>query len=81
MTRTLDPIRGLCKTCRHFLRIATEPDQGECRHSPPQVTIALIPSQDIAGRRGMAPQNLTAWPLVKDEQFCGEWAGHLTVAN
>lgn len=74
----LAKLTGACKTCKFFSRLPTESDQGECRWGPPQVTIVLLPHQDIAGRRGMAPQNFTAWPLVQDEQFCGQWAGRIS---
>jgi hypothetical protein len=61
-----------CATCRH---ISLDPEGGHsCRHSPPQVTIIMVPKQNALGQITPQMSQIAAWPAVKVDGFCSQWA-------
>lgn len=55
-----------CGTCKHLVRYENDQKEKvrtECRCHPPQVIQAS------------GPEKLrSVWPVVKDEDWCGQWA-------
>ena len=53
-----------CK-CGHFPRLG---EMGECRHSPPTVT--LVPFQSQLSPNQLSAKTFSGWPPVSPEQWC-----------
>lgn len=68
-----------CKGCSYFLPEATG-NQGVCRRNPPTLTITLIPTQKKFTQEVQLSSRFdSGWPLVKAEQWCGEWKAMIEV--
>lgn len=65
----LGSLRPGCKACRWSFV------DGEltCRRNPPQVSILMIPAPPPRVGQ-IIPQVLAAFPIVRPDMFCGEWA-------
>ncbi len=67
-----------CAKCIHCGRLS-EAD-GICTRFPPTATVILVPEVSLmASQPQLVPQNFTAWPNVRMDQFCGEFAARHTV--
>jgi hypothetical protein len=55
-----------CGNCRFFRQAA-------CHRSPPLGHAFIVPQQDALGQPRFEPQTISYWPLVKQNQWCGEW--------
>lgn len=55
-----------CGNCRFFRQAA-------CHRNPPVGHAFIVPQQDALGRAQFEPQTISYWPMVKQNQWCGEW--------
>lgn len=67
-----------CSSCGYSVK---EKGDRVCRFNPPQATMIGIPTPQMVptpqGPRqvmAMRPQNFSGFPLVADDQWCGQWA-------
>jgi len=51
-----------------------------CRRLPPQSTVVLRPAQTLQGTQ-LVPTPVTSWPLVRKDEWCGEFEMQLTLAS
>lgn len=58
-----------CGNCRY--RFKDTQGDNECRRHAPQVSVLLVNAP--APRVGMLPAPFSSFPLIRLEQFCGEW--------
>lgn len=70
-----------CSWCAHCAIQKAEPLSGQrdskvCRRYPPQVTTLILPSPS-----GPVMGSNTAWPVVNDADFCGEFKPKLVPAT
>lgn len=75
MTKIVKP--ETCSTCRH---LHTGMGQPACRRFPPQVSYLIVPRLGI---RGMEPveESRVAFPTVRSEWNCGEYAPRIEVVS
>lgn len=75
-----DKLRGKCVNCKHYRPADPGEGLGACRHSPPHVSIVMVPQQNALTRQvQMGAQQMSAWPLVQEDQWCGQWAGKIAL--
>jgi hypothetical protein len=61
-----------CSECEFYEVL--EREQGVCHRFPPAATVCLVPHQHPLSREmSMTPQNFSASPMVRGEQWCGEF--------
>ena len=71
-----DPLMPHCKTCKFYSPKLDRPGCGDCRLNPPNVFMVAVP---VAGgivdpKQGpqLKLQFPDAWPLVSDDNWCGQ---------
>ena len=77
----LKPVAPKGPTCADCRFMIVDDKQFVCRRNPPQATVVMVPRpmppQMIGGKvqqqMGMAPQTLSAWPLVMRDWWCGAY--------
>lgn len=76
----MTPIRGSCKTCKHFDQQADSTD-GLCRERSPQVSVIQVPTRNhLTGQTTLQPATVANFPQVGADCWCGRWAGGLSLA-
>lgn len=60
-----EQLSAACGLCIYFLRTGTVSNRGQCRRYPPAVLSAVT----AIGRGALA----SAFPAVRDEDYCGEF--------
>ena len=60
----------ICKDCRYH-----ESKSSTCRKLPPTMHILLVPQQSALNGFQPAPQNVTGWPQVPEDAWCGSFEG------
>lgn len=76
----MTPIRGSCKTCKHF-DLQSNSTDGLCRaHSPQVAVIVMSQKNHLTGQTSMTPVVVANFPQVGAECWCGEWQGGLSLA-
>lgn len=81
MTNILTPVKQrlqTCKDCRHFDPVPNdEHRRGMCHCNPPQVYGWVAHVKLPNGNVQEVPQNNTAWPILSDNQWCGQFTLNL----
>lgn len=60
----------ICKDCRYF-----ESESSTCRKNPPTAHVLLVPQQFALNGFHPAIQNITTWPQIPKESWCGAFEG------
>lgn len=68
----------LCRTCLFYRAPKpTEGSVGQCRRLPPQMLPVTFVSYSGEGQTRTHTEERDAnWPLVGEEEWCGEWKGN-----
>lgn len=75
-------LRGKCPDCKFFEEIEGQRGMGSCRFGPPVATVILVQTQNAIQRQAsVAPQNFTAFPLMTQDDWCGQWARDIALAS
>jgi hypothetical protein len=69
-----------CNTCKHVHHAGGKPG---CRRFPPQVSYIIVPKPSTVLGGGLVPseESRSAFPTVRPDWSCGEWAARLEMTS